>query len=308
MHKFKNGYVMPFKETINFNASSKTKRDINELAVDINNEINIENIVKINDEMIINASHELKTPMNIIYSAAQLIELYLQNNEESEFNDKIASNINSIKQNSFRIMKLINNILDSHKIEASLLNLNYNYINIVEVVEDVVQNVSKIIKDKQIEFIFDTNTEEKYMIVDIERIERVLINVLSNSVKFSDIGARVFVNMNVKDDSVEIAVTDTGIGIEEKYLNNISNGFAQVDKSLSRKAEGYGIGLKITKALVEAHGGNIKVFSKPKEGSTFIIKLPCKNNDTIYTLYSNKIINYDSLNEMIKIEFSDIDC
>lgn len=302
MHKLKNTHVLPFIGVTNYNLSNKTMDDTRELAVEIKNEINIENNIKINDELLINASHELKTPLNIIYSAAQLIELYLQTNEE----DKIAYNINSIKQNSFRIMKLFNNILDLHKIEAGLLNLNYSYINIVEVAENVVQSVSKSIKDKQIEFIFDTDTEERYMMADIEKIERVLLKILSNSVKFSNKGGQVFVNVVVKDNLVKIAVTDSGIGIEKEHLNNIFNRFSQVDKSLSRSAEGSGIGLKIAKAFVEAHGGNIKVFSKPKKGSTFIIELPCKPNDTIYTLYSNKILNYDSLNEMIKIEFSDI--
>ena len=302
MQKLQNVFVLPFVGGTNFNAANKIMDDTRELAVEIKNEINIENNIKINDELLINASHELKTPLNIIYSAAQLIELYLQTNEE----DKIAYNINSIKQNSFRIMKLFNNILDLHKIETGLLNLNYSYINIVDVVENVVQSVSKSIKDKQIEVIFDTDTEERYMMVDIERIERVLLNILSNSVKFTNSGGKVSVNVFTKDDSVKIAVTDTGIGIEKEHLNKIFNRFAQVDKSLSRSAEGIGIGLKITKAFVEAHGGNIKVFSKPKKGSTFIINIPCKHNDTIYTLYPDKIFNYDSLNEMIKIEFSDI--
>jgi chemotaxis protein histidine kinase CheA len=80
-----------------------------------------------------------------------------------------------------------------------------------------------------------------------------------------------------------------------------------VDKSLSRGVEGSGIGLKLSKAIIEAHGGSINVSSKINKGSTFIIKLPCKKNDTLYTLYSNRVLNYDSLNEMIKIEFSDID-
>jgi len=307
VYNFKKCYVVPLMSCANSERSCVVKEGTEDLADEIKNEINIENNININDELFINASHELKTPLNIIYSAAQLIELYLKTGEENKSLDKISSGINSIKQNSFRLMKVINNILDLSKIEAGLLNLNCSYINIVEVVEDVVQRVSETIKYKQLNFIFDTNAEEKYMMADIENIERVLLNILSNAVKFTDDGGKIFVNVIIKDYSVEISVTDTGIGIENRYLDNIFNRFGQVDKSLSRGVEGSGIGLKLSKAIIEAHGGSINVSSKINKGSTFIIKLPCKKNDTLYTLYSNRVLNYDSLNEMIKIEFSDID-
>lgn len=307
MYNFKRCYVVPLMSCADSVNPGETKDDIKDLTNEIKNEINIENNIKINDELFINASHELKTPLNIIYSATQLIELYLKTDEENRPLDKIASGVNSIKQNSFRLMKVINNILDLSKIESGLLKLNYSCINIVEVVENVVQRVSETIKYKQLSFIFDTDAEEKYMMADIENIERVLLNILSNAVKFTDNGGKIFVDVILKDNSVEISVTDTGIGIENRYLDNIFNRFSQVDKSLSRKAEGSGIGLKLSKAIIEAHGGSINVFSKINKGSTFIIKLPCKKNDTLYTLYSNRVLNYDSLNEMIKIEFSDID-
>lgn len=304
MYSFNKGHVLPIKLSVNYSTSNTAKDDIQVLDEEIKSEINYERNIKINDELFINASHELKTPLNIIYSAAQLIELYQQIGDTNT--DKISSSVNSIIQNSLRLMKVINNILDLNKIESGLFNLNYNYINIVEVVEDVVQTVSKTIKSKNLNFIFDTNAEEKYIMVDTEKIQRVLLNVLSNAVKFSNYGGDIFINVTVKDSSVELSIIDKGIGIEKRYLDNIFNRFGQVDKSLSRKAEGSGIGLKLSKAIIEAHGGSINVFSMYNKGSTFIIKLPSKN-DTVYTLYSKKIINYDSLTEMIRTEFSDID-
>lgn len=306
MYNFKVCHVVPFIPCSDFTGTDETGNEIGNLTNEVKNEIDIENI-KINDELIINVSHELRTPLNIIYSAAQLIELYMKNDEEGKIPDKMTSSISSIKQNSFRLMKIVNNILDLAKIESGRLNLNYSYINIVEIVEDVVQNVAETIRYKQISFTFDTDTEEKYVMVDVEYIERALLNILSNAVKFTGTGGKIFVNVTLNDDFVEIAVKDTGIGIEKKYLDNIFNRFAQVDKSLSKKAEGIGMGLKLSSAIIEAHGGNIDVFSKINKGSTFVIKLPCKKNDTLYTLHNNKVLNYDSLNEMIKIEFSDID-
>lgn len=305
MYKFKKGSILRLTANGEYQSTGTNREEIRSYRDDIDDEINVENIVRINDELLINASHELKTPLNIIYGAAQLLEQYAKNdNQKSE---KVFYNIETIKQNSFRLMKVINNLLDLEKIETGIFKLNYNYVNIVEVVEDVVQMVSKELKDKHIEFIFDTELEEKYMMVDVENIERVLLNLLSNAVKFSDTGGKISVDIFMSNNAVEIVVIDRGIGIEKKYLNDIFNRFGQVDKSLSRRAEGCGIGLKLSKAIIEAHGGSINVFSKLNKGSTFVVKLPCKKNDSIYTLYPNKVINYDSLNEMIKIEFSDIE-
>ncbi|MPN20559.1 Sensor-like histidine kinase senX3 [bioreactor metagenome] len=111
--------------------------------------------------------------------------------------------------------------------------------------------------------------------------------------------------MSDKGSNVEISVKDNGIGIEEKYLENIFNRFGQVDKSLCRIAEGSGIGLSLVKSIVEMHGGEITVESKAGEGSIFKIELPAIK---IYKLYDDyKFKHYDNIAEMIKIEFSDID-
>lgn len=293
MNNYYNGLIVPFNVA-------------NNEAAELTDEFKNENKLNINNEMIINETHELITPLNVIYGAAQLIEHYLKNDVNNNF-DKIESSVELIKQNSFRLMKIINNILDLHKIETGLFKLDYNYINIVEVVEDVVQIVSKKVRDKQLHFIFDTDSEEKFLMADTENIERMLLNILSNAVKYSNPGGKIFVNVSVRDYFVEIAVIDNGVGIKRKHLNNIFNSFVRGDKSLSRISEGCGLGLKISKAIIEAHGGSIHVSSNPNKGSAFIIKLPCKKNDTIYTLFPKKVINYDSLNEMINIEFSDIE-
>lgn len=302
--KFKNGSIVPLIASGDYHPTNVDKEELKKLTDENNDVVNIKDYIRANDELLINASHELRTPLNIIYGAVQLLEIYTKNDDDES--GKIASSINSIKRNSFRLMKVINNLLELQKIETGLFKINCNYINIVEVVEDVVQRVSEELKDKHFRFVFDTECEEKYMMADVENIERVLLNLLSNAVKFSYSEGMVYVYMFMRDNSVEIAVIDTGIGIEKKYLDDIFDRFGQVDKSLSRSAEGCGIGLKLSKSIIEAHGGSINVFSSPGNGSAFIIKLPCKKNDTIYTLYPKKVIN-DSLNEMIKIEFSDIE-
>lgn len=307
MYNFKKCHVMPLKSYMNSESANPASTDFADLTHEINNDVknNIKEN-KENDEFLINAFHELKTPLNIIYSATQLIDVYLKTDNKEQYNDKIFYNVNSIIQNCFRLMKVINNILDLSRIEEGVLILDYSYVNIVKVIENVVQTVSETIKYKHLNFIFDANIKEKYMIADVEYIQRVLLNLLSNAVKFSNVGGEILVNVISKGSTLEIAVTDKGIGIDKKHLNNIFSRFGLVDKSLSRRAEGSGMGLKLSKEIINAHGGNISVFSKLNEGSTFIIKLPCKKNDDIYPLHNTKIMNYDNLKEMIKIEFSDI--
>lgn len=306
MYKFKSGQVMPIKENADFSGFVSKKDNLKMLNGEIEEEINIEKNINVYDELFINASHELRTPMNIIYGAVQLIEHYMSSDWKNDSFDKIASNVNSIKRNNFRLMKLLNNILDLHKLESGLFNLNYSFVNIVEVVEDVVQSVSEKIKLKNLTITFDTDTEEKYIMADVEIIQRVLLNLMSNAVKFSKPEGMILINVTVNNNSVNIAVTDTGIGIDNRNLKNIFSKHGQIDKSISRNSEGSGLGLVISKALIEAHEGSISAISKLNKGSTFIVKLPCKRNDNVYTLYSNKVFNYDSLKEMINIEFSDI--
>lgn len=307
MYNFKSGQSVSGKTKMNFNKNISENDNFKNLDNFIKKEINVDKKMNVVDELFINASHELRTPLNIIYSAVQLIELYMNEDMENDSVDKIAPNVNSIKRNSLRLMRVINNILDLYKADAGLLNLHYSYANIVEVVENVVQNVSEKIIGNQLNIIFDTEIEEKYMMIDIEVIQRVLLNIMSNAVKFSKQEGKILISVTVKNNSVDISVEDTGIGIDKSHMKNIFKKFSQVDKSFSRKTEGSGIGLKLSESLIRAHGGSINVFSVINEGSTFIVKLPSNRNDNIYNLYSSKVLNFDSLKEMINIEFSDVD-
>ncbi|MEQ8199507.1 MAG: ATP-binding protein, partial [Clostridiaceae bacterium] len=139
---------------------------------------------------------------------------------------------------------------------------------------------------------------------DPEKIERIILNIVSNAVKFTNPGGTIFVNLIDKYDSVEIEIKDTGIGIDKKDLDNIFKRFHQVDKTLSRNSEGTGIGLTLVKSIVELHGGNITVDSLVGEGTTFRIELPARiveNSNAI-----EKIKPMNSKIELINIEFSDI--
>lgn len=286
--------------------------DVVVIGIDITKEIEarikMEQALKLQDEIFTNIAHELKTPLNVIYSTIQLMEIYWQSGSIEANKEKIHNDINIIKQNCYRFIKLINNIVDTSKIESGFLKLSLTNENIVEVIENIVQSVSEFVKEKGINIVFDTDTEEKIIACDPNKIERIMLNLISNAVKFSDtykIDNNIYVEVSDKNDTVEISVRDTGIGIEKKYLHKIFKRFYQVDKSLSRNAEGCGIGLSLVKSFVEMHGGKIRVNSKAGKGTIFKIELPAVTiaEDEIAC---DKIIPIDNKVEMISIEFSDI--
>lgn len=278
------------------------------IMIDITKEINakhkIEEDLKIQEEFLANIAHELKTPLNVIFSTAQLFELFLKNGSIEENKTKIINNISVIRQNCYRLTKLISNIVDLSKIKSGLFEMNESNENIVSITEDIVQSVSQFVDSKGLRITFDTNTEEKIIACDPDKIERIILNLISNAIKFSNIGDEIIVSVTDEEDNVEIAVIDKGIGIDKKHLSTIFERFNQVDRSFTRNAEGTGIGLNLVKSIVELHGGKILVESNLGEGSTFKIKLPSRTIKESKNI--NKSSHHNNKIEMINIEFSDI--
>ena len=194
-----------------------------------------------------------------------------------------------MKQNCYRLLRLINNLIDISKIDSGFLNPNLKNYNIVSVVEDITLSVAEYIQDKGVEVIFDTNVEEKIIACDPDNIERIILNLLSNAVKFTNAGDQITVEVMDNEDYIEISVKDTGIGIPEDKLKVIFERFRQVDNSLSRSHEGSGIGLSLVKALVDMHDGSINVNSNLGEGTEFIIKLPARKTDESNDVEKNMI-------------------
>ncbi|EKQ57629.1 MULTISPECIES: PAS domain-containing sensor histidine kinase [unclassified Clostridium] len=276
--------------------------------MDINNrkkvEKNLKETLEVQDQVFANISHELRTPLNVIFSTNQLLEMYLKNDTFLDNKDKIIKGLSTIKQNCYRFTKIINNIVDLSKIESGFFKLNMSNENIVLIIEDIVESVASYIEQSSLSIIFDTNVEEKIIACDAYKIERVMLNLISNAIKFTNPGGKIFVNLTDKGNHVEISVKDTGIGMEKKYLKSIFKRYHQIDKTLSRNAEGSGIGLNLVKSIVKLHGGKISADSKVDEGTSFNISLPARlmkktNSNGFVKPTNNKI-------EMMNIEFSDI--
>ena len=277
------------------------------LLIDVTDEIKSNNMMektlRLQEEFLANISHELKTPLNVISSAVQLFSLYCDSGSLDKNRNSIIKYIDSIKQNSYRLSKLINNIVDSSKIEAGFFELNLSNNNIVQVVEELVMSVTNFTESKGLNIIFDTDIEEKIMACDPEKIDRIVLNLLSNAIRFSNVGDEIIVAINDMNEFVEISVKDNGTGIKTEHLEMIFDRFKQVDKTLSRNTEGTGIGLSLVKSIVELHGGNICVESEFGKGSKFTVKLPSQKVIQENIIYNSKVNNVD---ESMLLELSDI--
>lgn len=254
---------------------------------------------KLITEFLSNISHELKTPLNVIFTAVQLLGFY----EEDCNNEKQDKYLKLIKQNCYRLMKLINNLLDTTKLDSGYLKLNLVNYNIVNLIEEITLSVTSYAESKGINIIFDTNVEEKIIAVDTDKIERIILNLLSNSIKFTNPGGNIFVNVKDSGENVYIHVKDTGVGIPSDKLESIFERFFQVDKTLKKNKEGTGIGLHLVKSFVEMHNGTVTIKSELGKGTEFIIKLPavvCEKQ------VKSKNIIYEANIERINMEFSDI--
>lgn len=251
----------------------------NESTMHMHNEDNLKKAVekeKIKNDLFINISHELRTPINIINSTLQLVELYEKNQNDLEAYKKFKEYLKPMEQNCNRLSKLINDLIDMTKYDSCKLKLNMENCNIVEVVENITLSVVTYANLKDIEIIFDTEVEEKILSCDTYMMERVVLNLLSNAIKFTPKGGKILVNIFDKGNTVLIKVADNGIGISEDKISTIFERFSQSGNNKEIECEGSGIGLSLVKAIVEMHHGTISVKSSKNEGTEFGIELPVK--------------------------------
>jgi len=258
---------------------------------------------RIKTEFFSNLSHELRTPLNVILSAVQLMKTF-RKDEHREIKEESCLNI--IQQNCYRLLRLVNNLIDITRINSEFFELNLKNCNIVDLVEKITMSVSRYVESKGILLKFDTNTEEKYLACDPEQMERIILNLLSNAVKFTPSEGRIWVKVTDLRKKIVISVKDTGIGIPKEKQKHIFDKFQQVNKSFTRPCEGSGIGLSLVKSLVEKHGGKVGLKSREGKGSNFILEFPCYlldemecSPDTHYNM------NYKQLDKA-QVEFSDI--
>ncbi len=256
----------------------------------------------IRNEFFGNISHEFKTPLNIILGIVQLIDKNIDLDNITKEN--LIRHVDIMKQNSYRLLRLVNNLIDISRIDIGYYNLQPSNYNIVKVIEDITLSVAEYVKHKNIDLIFNTDLEEIILACDPDKIERVMLNLLSNAIKYTDDSGNIQVSLNKVNEDVIVSVKDSGVGIPKDKLELIFDRFGQANDILSRRCEGSGIGLSIVKSIVEMHGGKIEVFSEIGKGTEFVFNIPIKILEE-----ENVILNSDNKDyhiEKCNIEFSDI--
>lgn len=251
-----------------------------------------------------NISHELKTPLNLIFSAIQILDV--KTNSVNKGESSTSKYISIMRQNCYRLLRIIDNLIDITKIDAGHFFTRRHNKDIVNVIEDIVLSIVDYVESKGISITFDTDIEEKIMAFDPDAIERIILNLLSNAIKFTPSGGSIDINIYNKLNSIVISVKDSGLGIPKEKQSSIFEKFVQVDKSLSRNREGSGIGLSLVKELVVLHKGTIEVKSDFGNGSEFIIELPINLVDEDENYIEASTYGDKDRVDRVKIEFSDI--
>lgn len=264
------------------------------LSSDESSLMSINELLKNNDQYLLNIIHDLRSHLNVITSAAQFME-------HNYKDDKNLKYIEIIKRNSFKMLKLINNLIDSNKIKNNYYKLNKKNIDIVPMIENTISCIEKFASERNINLIFDTNEEECIMAIDPEAIDRVIMNLLSNAIKFSNENSNIYINLVVKDKEIELSFKDEGCGISKEEKERIFDRFYQGKNN--DNIEGSGIGLNLCMLFVKAHDGKIFLESEINKGSIFTIILPRKIEEHIETVKEEG--NLINKNQAVEIEFSD---
>ena len=264
-------------------------------------------IESLKNEFFANISHEFRTPLNIILGTMQLMKQNINNNKITWDNNlNLESHIDYIKQNSYRLLRLVNNLIDITSLDSGYHKLQLGNYNIVDIVENITLSVAQYIKDKGLNLIFDTNCEEKIISCDPDKIERIMLNLLSNAIKYSKENGNIYVELCIDDDKIKVFVRDDGLGISKEKIGVVFDRFKRIDTKLNRKCEGSGIGLSLVKSLVELHHGHIYVKSELGIGSEFIFEIPANIIGENEKIILEREISENFQIEKCNIEFSDI--
>lgn len=231
---------------------------------------------KIKDEFLTNTSHELRTPINVITAVTESVIMGAEGKIDQRQNEALSLVVSS----SRRLASLINDILDYSKLKYGNLQLIKSHFSINKLLTGIVKEFAVITDGKNITVKTEINTVLPYVYADKYRITQVLYNLLGNAAKFTAKGGEITVSADTAGDTVYISVKDTGIGIPGDKLEDIFKSFEQADASITRKYGGMGLGLSISKQIVQAHGKEIRVESRLGKGTVFTFGIPVSTKVT----------------------------
>jgi PAS domain S-box-containing protein len=258
-------------------AISSIGRDITEkkIAEELRHEnqmVEVANRTK--SDFLVNMSHELRTPLNSIIGFSDM----LQEQMYGELNEKQLKYVENISISGKHLLNLINNILDISKVEAGKMELKYKKFELETKLNVIRSLLSSVADRKNIKIEIEIDSNLTSICVDEDKFIQIMYNLVDNAIKFSYEKSLVEIKARKKGDMMEIAVTDTGIGIKNDDQHKLFKPFSQIDSFYSRKTPGTGLGLSLVKQIVDLHGGYVWFRSNPNKGSIFAFVIPINNS------------------------------
>ncbi|HID38463.1 MAG TPA: hypothetical protein EYP36_02995, partial [Calditrichaeota bacterium] len=280
--------------------------------------LKLQEIDRMKSRLFANISHEFRTPLTLILGPIEKLLANIQNSDRK-------NELNIMQRNARRLNRLINQLLDLSRLESGGMTLQISRENIVKLVRQYMQSFESLARQKGIYLQFQTDVDEIFAYVDRDKIEKIINNLLSNAFKFTGTGGKILVDVaiipttnpsregnsiisllggdkgagNDSAEFIQITISDTGIGIPADRTKKIFDRFYQIDDSQKREHEGTGIGLALTKELVELHHGKIKAESEVGKGTRFIISIPLgkehfKEDDFVVSQIDHKILSEEA--------------
>jgi signal transduction histidine kinase len=221
-------------------------------------------------EFLANMSHELRTPLNAIGGYADLLMAGIR----GELTEQQRADLVRIKRNQHHLLSLINDILNFAKLEAGRVRFDLRDVSMNDALGQLEALIAPQVHEKRLQYEYFCCDARYTAYVDRERLQQILLNLMSNAVKFTPVGGRITVTCGATRDAMQVRVTDTGIGIPPDKLEQIFEPFVQLDRGQSPMNAGTGLGLAISRDLARSMGGELAVESEVDRGSTFILSLP----------------------------------
>ncbi|MDI6808540.1 MAG: response regulator [Candidatus Eisenbacteria bacterium] len=227
---------------------------------------------RLKSEFVAVVSHELRTPLTSMKGSIDLLQderLFKPSETQKEL-------LGICDANATRLIKLVSDILDFSKMDSSKLSMDFEPIDVVEVLRQCIRNIEGLAKQKNLGILADLPGQEVIVEADGARIEQVVTNLLGNAIKFSEAQSKVSLSFTARENEIEVGVRDQGSGIAVQDIKKLFKKFQQLDGSMTRKVGGTGLGLVISKGIIEQHHGRIWVESEIGKGSLFAFAIPLK--------------------------------
>ena len=222
------------------------------------------------DEFLATVSHELRTPLTAIHGSLGLIA----NGIGGQLSSKTTELVDIARKNSQRLILLVNDLLDMRKLESGKMDFDMRSVNLVDIIQHAIEENREYARQFNVVFAFNPEQSEIYLQADQNRLFQVITNLLTNAAKYGNRNDTVQINITTSDQNVRVSIEDKGPGIPAEFKDRVFEKFSQSDSSDSRSAGGYGLGLSIVKAIIEAHGGQVGFESEKDIGTKFYFDLP----------------------------------